>query len=64
MISKWNDDFSMPRNESFRKATKDYCMWLDADDVIPEREQQKIKKLKEQLTPDVSRGHDEVCNCF
>lgn len=29
-------------------------MWLDADDVIPEREQQKIKKLKEQLTPDVS----------
>lgn len=51
---EWNDDFSAARNESFRKATMDYCMWLDADDVIPEREQQKIKKLKEQLTPDVS----------
>lgn len=44
---EWNDDFSAARNESFRKATMDYCMWLDADDVIPEREQQKIKKLKE-----------------
>ena len=51
---EWRDDFSAARNESFKKATMDYCMWLDADDVIPEREQQKIKELKEQLTPDVS----------
>lgn len=51
---QWNDDFAAARNYSFSKATKDYCMWLDADDVIQESEQQKIKELKGQLTPDIS----------
>ena len=27
----------------------DYCMWLDADDVVTEEEQEKIKRLKEEL---------------
>ena len=26
----WCDDFSAARNESFRHATKDYILWLDA----------------------------------
>ena len=30
----WQNDFSKARNESFRYATKDYIMWLDADDYI------------------------------
>ena len=30
----WNDDFAEARNVSFAKATGDYLMWLDADDVI------------------------------
>ncbi len=31
---EWIDDFSAARNYSFSKATCDYIMWLDADDVI------------------------------
>ena len=29
----WIDDFAAARNFSFSKASCDYCMWLDADDV-------------------------------
>ena len=32
----WCDDFSAARNFCFSKATGDYLMWLDADDVLPE----------------------------
>ena len=28
------DDFAAARNESFSHASMDYCLWLDADDVI------------------------------
>ncbi|MDE5995713.1 MAG: glycosyltransferase family 2 protein, partial [Eubacterium sp.] len=31
---EWVDDFSKARNFSFSKASKDYIMWLDADDII------------------------------
>ena len=31
---EWAQDFSAARNYSFSKATKDYQMWLDADDII------------------------------
>ena len=30
----WQGDFSHARNFSFSKATGDYLLWLDADDVI------------------------------
>lgn len=46
---KWVDDFSKARNYSFSKATKDYIMWLDADDYLPEEEKPKFKKLKNSL---------------
>ena len=32
---EWCDDFSAARNFAFSKGTKDFLMWLDADDVIP-----------------------------
>ena len=32
----WKDDFSEARNYSFSKASMDYCMWLDADDILEE----------------------------
>ena len=51
---KWVDDFSVARNFSFSKATKEYCMWLDADDVILPEDQKKLLKLKEELNPDVN----------
>ena len=49
----WVYDFSKARNYSFSKATKDYIMWLDADDVILEEDIKKIKILKKILTPDI-----------
>lgn len=46
---KWVDDFAKARNFSFSKATKDYILWLDADDVIFEEDKQNFKKLKKNL---------------
>lgn len=42
----WIDDFSAARNFSFEKATMDYILWLDADDIITESEADKFKKFK------------------
>ncbi len=50
---KWVNDFAKARNFSFSKATKDYIMWLDADDVILNEDIEKIKILKKILTPDI-----------
>ena len=49
---EWIDDFAAARNYSFSKATQDYILWLDADDTIPEEDQQRFKRLKESLSPD------------
>lgn len=42
---EWRDDFAAARNFAFSKATCDYCMWLDADDVVPIRSARAIAKL-------------------
>ena len=42
---KWNDDFSAARNYAFEKASCDFLMWLDADDVITDKNGGKIKAL-------------------
>lgn len=47
---KWCDDFSKARNFSFEKASKDYILWLDADDIILKKDQEKIIKLKQDNT--------------
>lgn len=49
----WDDDFSAARNYGLEKATKEYCMWLDADDVILPEEAEKIQRLKKILPKDV-----------
>lgn len=41
----WVDDFSLARNFSFSKATSEFIMWLDADDVILDEDVEKIKNL-------------------
>ena len=46
---EWIDDFSKARNFSFSKATKDYILWLDADDVILEKDYQKFMELKKNI---------------
>ena len=50
---KWTQDFSQARNYSFSKATKEYQMWLDADDIITEENKEKILKLKKDLNPNI-----------
>ena len=49
----WKDDFSDARNYSFSKASMDYCMWMDADDVLEEIEKDKFLQLKQTLSSDV-----------
>ena len=49
----WTDNFAEARNFSFSKATQDYQMWLDADDVIDAENQLKLLELKSNLTADV-----------
>lgn len=50
---KWIDDFSAARNESFRHATKDYILWLDADDVLLRQDKTALQKLKHSLQPQI-----------
>ena len=47
---KWINNFSAARNFSFSKASKDYIMWLDADDVITDENKKKIFDLKSSLS--------------
>ena len=49
----WIDDFAAARNYAFSLAEKDYCMWLDADDVILEKDRAAFQALKEGLDPAV-----------
>lgn len=49
----WVDDFSKARNYSFSKATKEYIMWLDADDILLEEDRKKLKNLKNDLNKNV-----------
>lgn len=50
---EWINSFSAARNFAFSKATMDYILILDADDVLLEEDRQKFKKLKETLNPSI-----------
>lgn len=54
---KWINDFAAARNFSFSKATKDYVMWLDCDDIIDEHNQRAIQAVKTDL-------HKYGCDTF
>ena len=43
---EWQDDFAAARNYSFSKASSDYIMWLDADDVLSKEAADEINALK------------------
>lgn len=43
----WCDDFAKARNFGIERCTKDFVMWLDADDVVPMEDAQKIQELME-----------------
>lgn len=45
---EWIDDFAAARNYAFEQATKEYMMWLDADDVLGPEDCVKLLELKER----------------
>lgn len=49
----WKEDFAAARNYVCEKASMDYWMWLDADDVLPEKSIEELKELKQTLSSDV-----------
>jgi len=42
----WIDDFAAARNRSFELCTKEWILWLDADDLIAEESRKRLSKLK------------------
>jgi glycosyltransferase involved in cell wall biosynthesis len=52
---EWMDDFAAARNYAFSKATCDFILWLDADDILLPEDQQRFAQLKAafDLTVDV-----------
>ena len=63
---EWTNDFAKARNESFSKAEMDYCMWLDADDVLEAGGQEKLLEWKahadgtaDAVMTDYAAGFDE-----
>ncbi|MGN4127319.1 glycosyltransferase [Lysinibacillus sphaericus] len=49
---KWIHHFAAARNYSFQQATKEFILWLDADDVFTEEDQKKFKALKDSFPTD------------
>lgn len=47
----WTQDFAAARNFACSKATMEYWMWLDADDIITPDNQQQLRQLKQTLDP-------------
>lgn len=50
---EWIDDFSAARNYSFENATKEYIIWLDADEYITEESREKLLFLKESVSEEI-----------
>jgi glycosyltransferase involved in cell wall biosynthesis len=42
---EWCDDFAAARNESLKHATKDYVLWLDADDEFHTADAVRLRKV-------------------
>lgn len=49
----WINDFAAARNFAFSKAAKDYQLWLDADDILIEKDQIAFIELKRTLSPEI-----------
>ncbi|MCD1258796.1 glycosyltransferase family 2 protein [Paenibacillus athensensis] len=44
----WVDDFSAARNFAFEQATMTFILWLDADDVLEEKDRRLFRELRSQ----------------
>jgi glycosyltransferase involved in cell wall biosynthesis len=49
----WIDDFAAARNAAFSLATRDFILWMDADDILREDDRDKLSALKTELDADV-----------
>ncbi|MCP8968342.1 glycosyltransferase family 2 protein [Ectobacillus ponti] len=49
----WIQDFAAARNFAFSKATMEYILWLDADDMLLEEDQRRFAELKSHFPHDV-----------
>ncbi len=49
----WAEDFAAARNFSYSHATKEYIMWLDADDILLPEDNRKLLELKENLSEEI-----------
>ena len=48
---EWVQHFAKARNFAFSHATKEYILWLDADDVLLEEDQQNCFSSNRRLIP-------------
>lgn len=66
----WINDFSAARNFSFFLCTKEWILWIDADDEIGQKDQEKIRNLdytdREIIICPYHYSHDEfgVTECI
>ena len=58
----WIDDFSAARNYAVSKASGDYWMWLDADDVLSREAAEKLIRLKKTAGPEDRCDYDALRN--
>ncbi len=49
---EWINDFSAARNFAFSKASQEYILWMDADDILLDEDAQKFQTLKQVLSAD------------
>ena len=52
----WCGDFSAARNYGFERATKEYCMWVDADDVMRQERPAAVPGDEEEASGGYGRG--------
>lgn len=61
---KWIDDFSKARDFSFSKATKEYILWLDADEILDYVNKNKLLELKGNLNTGIDVVTMETYMCL
>lgn len=54
---EWRDDFSAARNESIKHATKEWIIYLDADEIISVKDWKKLKELLKSKDSDAYLLH-------
>jgi glycosyltransferase involved in cell wall biosynthesis len=59
----WVDDFAAARNAALARATGDYALWLDADDVIDPPQRVRLEQFIGDLRPAEQAAHVVKCAC-